>query len=306
MDFQVNLDDIIKVGKAIGEQEKAKAATKKKKAATKRKGSTRKRQEDTPLTRDLIYKVMDETDGTVYFCCGIGKTEELVDQLEAGGHDLYWFTENANGARLRNPQPYQCVLSTRKTWGYKHFWRPGTKYTRCKIVNGETTNLGLFTVGKWPTVPGGICFEIAKHPDGEEEVTEDSLPTAFAGKFERMEREHLSRVSTKDGDRLIIDQVTDERDLLDAIELVLNCTFSEKALKQALYLLQRGTTQFGNFNPENFGEVDRALNDRQQIANLEKAVAKLEQLVTMWKLAYLSQVRYPEEEEINVWDLPGN
>ncbi len=121
-----------------------------------------------------------------------------------------------------------------------------------------------------------------------------------------MEREHLSRVSTEDGDRLIIDQVTDERDLLDAIELVLNCTFSEKALKQALYLLQRGTTQFGNFNPENFGEVDRALNDRQQIANLEKAVAKLEQLVTMWKLAYLSQVRYPEEEEINVWDLPGN
>lgn len=307
MDLTMDFQQLIDIGKRVGEAEKAKERSKAQKKATKRKGKKRKKFKDTPLTKRLIYKVMDKTDGTVYFVVGLGKTEELVEQLEAKGHELFQFTTNTKGNRLIRSKPWQCILSSDGKAGYRAFWRPGEKYTRCKIVRDkDAPELGLFTISKWPTVPGGIMFKLAKFPGGDDEITEKVGVPPFAGKFERMEREHLTVMRQGDVERYIIDAVTEERDLLDAVELVLNCSFSEKALKQAMQLLRRGTTQFGEISPNDLGRVNRWMRDCERIDELEELGEQQERRIRTlrWQIKAL-KVRWEGGEEASVWDLLG-
>jgi hypothetical protein len=295
------------MGKSAGEIEAKKAQAHKNKKATRRKGKKRPKHGDTPLTKNLVYKVMDITDKTVYFCGGLGATEELVDRLETEGHTLFQFTTNVSGNHLRPPRPYQCVLSNSGTHGYRAFWRPGTEYTRCKIVKGETTELGLFTVQKWPVCPGGIYFKVAKVEGGQEEVTDPMPGPVFAGKFERMEKEHLAVVKQGDEERIIVNQVTDERDLISAVEAVLNATFSEHALRQALRMLERGTIQFTGSEPRPWAEVDYASDDRARILELEELGEKLQKRVDTLRWALkASKVRWEEDNDFSVWDLGGD
>jgi hypothetical protein len=306
VELSIDFSDILAMGKSAGEVEAEKARATKNKKATKRKGKKREKFGDTPLTKDLVYKVMDITGKTVYFCGGLGATEKLVDELDAEGHTLYEFATNIRGNRLRHPRPYQCVLSSNGRHGYRAFWRPGTEYTRCKVIKGETTELGLFTVQKWPVCPGGIYFKVAKAEGGLEEVTEPMPGPVFAGKFERMEKEHLAVVKQEDEERIIVNQVTDERDLISAVEAVLNASFSEHALRQALRMLERGTIQFTGSEPHPWAEVDYASDDRARILELEALGEKLQKRVDTLRWARkASLVRWEEENDFSVWDLLG-
>ena len=115
-------------------------------------------------------------------------------------------------------------------------------------------------------MPGGFYFQLKDTSGGSQEVTEETAgKVAYQDDYRAAEAMYLSRLA--EGERLVIEDILDERALLDATELVLNCHFSQAATKKALDILKNGTVGYAA-EPTLVAEGQtRAQKDQQTIEN---------------------------------------
>jgi len=272
-------DDLINMAVKLGYSIEAEEKKRSKAAAVSRKAGKKKRQpgvrkfgEDTYLTSKLLYKIMDRTDKTVHYVAGIGAAEKLVEGLKTEEHNLVLFTTNTSGDKLVAPKHYQCIVSSNGKAGYASFFRPTTEWRRAKIHNKDgAPEWGLIQILPWPIAPGGFYFLLKDIQGGEKEVIFLSQRKVIvAGPYRVAEEKYLQELSK--GDRLVIEDILDDRALLDAVELVLNCHFSELSTRRALDILRKGTTRYAHDPTEIAEGSSRAQRDQQTIENQQTVI----------------------------------
>ncbi len=289
------------ISKAVDAEERAKA--KRTSGRKGRVGQKRQKYTDLPITRNLIYKILDITDGTVYFCEGIGTTERQVDALLEAGHELKRFTVDKNGDKLKVPRPFQLVLANTGKHGFREFFIPTDQWKRAKIIrDDEVSKLGLVEVRNWPSIPGGFYFQLVRTDGAVLKSTDEDGYYPAMGKQEQQELSMLEQIVQGPSGGTIVWDWLDDRAIPAIVEGVLNCHLSEQARRHLVTVLQQNTTAYP-MSPAQASQVNPALADQLKIEKLEEEVQVLRERLESAKRAINQQrgLLGRDQQRLNRW-----